>query len=671
MNRDRSRSRLIVAFVLVVFGLCLIAAVSGSSNNQVRAVESRDSVTMSRTEALPVAHRKVPLLRAVPSIAGNVHDAHGTGIPGASVCAACVYPECGLPGPPWTSCGVADERGEYALYHLAANRYRMSASANGYRPALAPVGFEPGSAVELGADAELNVDFLVGRDSIAITGVVVDVTGGPIAGASVVAMRDAPIARASTDELGQFAVSVAEGPLLLHVTADGYAWAYVQAHAPAAGTQVVLQPASSISGIVQSGVDGTPIDGLEVRATKILATTLTSGDGSTQSRPGGAFVLGGLSSGSYEITASGSGWSGRHETRVAIGVGAARAGIVVQVYPASFVSGRVVTAGTDEPCRSGMVMLSDAGSAKPRQVLGVIRANGNVSLDPVPAGDYHATVSCEGHVPAEPYSVLHVSDQPVRDIVWRVRRGGIIRGKVVDRAGKPVMGRRVVLAMDDSDAEISVPDSSTDESGNFRLVDLPSHRMRVAVAGELQSGVSVDLASRETVDVTLVVAQQGSIRVDVSARRPADLAVYAFNANQEWIGKDLAGHFRVEGLPPGKYDVVVTDNRNRPVRERVAVEGGRVSELRVRLPDATGEMRGRVLDGEGEPVRDAWIRLVPSGGEPHPRSETVVLLDLDGRFAVPNLRLDDRYDVEVLTSREGEAVSRITTGIDREVLMRL
>ena len=669
---DKSvRNRVLICAVAVGTGLALSLFISPELATE-RMIATDDIHLDAHRAARALKPLVSPLeLHAVPSIAGAVRDDRGLPKRDATVCAACNYPACGRPGPPSLSCTSTDGNGNYALYGLVENRYQMSASAPGYRPSHQPTNAGGDFLVLFDGDPKRDVDFTISPGASAVSGIVMDAIGGPIAGAAVTAIRDLPIARTSTDDLGRFTLWVDDGPLQLHVAAEGYGWAYEEASAPAPSARIVLQPASAISGVVHSGLDGSPLGALEVRATKFMPMTLIAGDGSASSGADGAFDIRSLSPGSYDVTASGPGWFGRSEKRVVLGLGDVSTGILVTAFPASSVTGHVVTSEQRGTCPSGTVLLSGVsparGSDRPHGVLGAIGANGEVVFESVPSGDYQVTVDCEGHLPAEEYALLHVPDHPVHGVVWRVRRSGVIEGKVVDTSSTPVASRRIIATDADSDEVLPIPGATTDASGNFRLGGLPPRRLRVAAAGAPESGALVDFTTGQSaISIKLVVALSGRVRVDISARQTDDLAVYAFGGGGQWSGRSVAGHFELDGLPEGSYEVVVTDGRNRPVREQVTVRAARESKVAIRLPESVGVLRGRVLDSDGEPVRDAWVRIAPNGVAAYPRSETIVIVDTRGQFVVPDLQQGERYDVEVLHDRDGDSIARTTavTGTD-------
>ena len=82
------------------------------------------------------------------------------------------------------------------------------------------------------------------------------------------------------------------------------------------------------------------------------------------------------------------------------------------------------------------------------------------------------------------------------------------------------------------------------------------------------------------------------------------------------VVSEADGSFEVEGLLPGSYEVSASswgDEFRPPPLEPLRVEleaGADRNDLRIELPE-TGGLRGRIVDGRGEPVSGVAIRAEP------------------------------------------------------------
>jgi hypothetical protein len=104
------------------------------------------------------------------------------------------------------------------------------------------------------------------------------------------------------------------------------------------------------------------------------------------------------------------------------------------------------------------------------------------------------------------------------------------------------------------------------------------------------------------------------------------------------------GSFSFDFLPPGAYTVRTQDST---ASAQVDVAGGAVAHVALTLP-ATEELRGVVLDLDGQPVSDATVLLRRAGslGANTVRQRRT---DLDGRFSFGEL-LSARYGIGVESS---------------------
>jgi protocatechuate 3,4-dioxygenase beta subunit len=178
--------------------------------------------------------------------------------------------------------------------------------------------------------------------------------------------------------------------------------------------------------------------------------------------------------------------------------------------------------------------------------------------------------------------------------------------------------------------------------------------------------------------VTLLPAANGSVtgRVTDSAGRPlGGVTVAATPRDAEVAGggsarTDAAGHYRIAGLPAGRYDICADPSidpgladdaapgtaRPGPLAGALtcrfgaaAVRAGRSATVDVRLRRA-GAAAGRLRVASGAPVAGAYVTVTASGGATGGSAVT----DTGGRFEVPDLpagRYTVCYDASAATVR--------------------
>ena len=92
---------------------------------------------------------------------------------------------------------------------------------------------------------------------------------------------------------------------------------------------------------------------------------------------------------------------------------------------------------------------------------------------------------------------------------------------------------------------------------------------------------------------------------------------------------DDAGHFTLK-LLPGPYTLTASysDTGDSGPAQPVTVEAGKISRVRLTVPDSVTETSGVVLNSRGEPAVGASVSFV--GGELYASTET----DVQGRFSL-------------------------------------
>ena len=125
---------------------------------------------------------------------------------------------------------------------------------------------------------------------------------------------------------------------------------------------------------------------------------------------------------------------------------------------------------------------------------------------------------------------------------------------------------------------------------------------------------------------------------------------------------DSQGRFTLEGLPPGRFVVEAKrdgEGTERTAAKPVELRGSEKAEVPLRF-EAGRTLSGLVVDGNGEPVADAYVRVeVPFSAFPKWRRHILscqtgrdpgTQTGPDGRFTLKHL-IEDKY--EVLAFKEG------------------
>lgn len=188
-----------------------------------RACDRSDRSAPAGVGAKPVSVKRVdPKKLARGSIAGTVVDEAKAPIAGAFVCAVgtsdAIDPVL-LRDP---SCVTSDAGGGFRIESLVPARYGLQAAAKSHRP-----GHVDHLDIALGV-SKTDVVVMLRGGGVELSGVVADLTGGPIANARVLVGG----AFGETAADGTFSLWVASGDVSIEVSADGYASASENTRAP-------------------------------------------------------------------------------------------------------------------------------------------------------------------------------------------------------------------------------------------------------------------------------------------------------------------------------------------------------------------------------------------------------------------------------------------------------
>ena len=371
-------------------------------------------------------HTRLP---TIASIAGTVTTDTGAPIPHARVCAR-----------PWSDavptsvlvhpyCAIADERGAYVIAELFAAEYQVAAMSPRY------------PAVELeifmlrDSEQRTGVDIVLKSGGVEVTGTVLDQSGGPIAhawvsGYSLDTKWSTPVV--DTDDHGAFELWMWPGSIEVGANADGYA--YAQEHGLAPGHFALeLTRSSSIAGVVIDGHTHLPVAGAKVHAEFTLFDVTDDQ---------GRFLIDGIEPGRYPLTVTAPHGYGRSDGSVLAGLAQHVDGVTISLYPAARIEGSVVIDdAVRTPCAKPDVALRLDGP----EIDATNDPAGAVHFDAVPPGTYPVDVRCHGFIAVDDSIKLVVSDRDIVGQLWRVQRGGTIRGHVRDASGAPVSGATVFV----------------------------------------------------------------------------------------------------------------------------------------------------------------------------------------------------------------------------------
>jgi protocatechuate 3,4-dioxygenase beta subunit len=641
-----------------------------------------------------------PQKAARGSIAGTVRGDDKKPIAGARVCIdgwSRELPEELLHDP---ICLATDAQGAYRAPNLYAASYVVNAGAKTYRAAtFHPDGDRHKSTLRLAAgENKTGVDIVLGKGGVEVTGTISDISGGPIAHAHVSASTGMWGGGESTpmiesDDHGVYSLWTAPGPIRVHASADGYASGSEMSKAP--GTvDILLTPESGLSGTVVDGTTGAPIEGAEVS----VEATQWSWDGNESDKTDaqGKFKVHRLPPGRYVTTARNDHGYGRTEGSTLVGLGQQVEGVVVKLFPASRIIGKVMIEGSPQKlCVEGNVSFRD--EVHDRWVSAVTEPDGTLHADGVLPGTYSAQVYCEGFRAKDHYEpVVIVAGKDLVDQTWIVEAGSTVRGKVLTKSGAPIEGAQISAQTTGGDARAKMDWSSdrSKEDGSYELTALKvsAYKLEVQTTKGVvpREGYKVDVTAGATIQKDLILDDGGSIKgtvVDEQGKPVEDVTIdarplsdrYYWSPDKNKSASD--GSFSIDSVRAGEYRVTANRGWFAELRkpgstddttqgEKVTVEIGKVATVKLVVETQSGTIKGTVTDANGAPVSDAFIssaRESDAAGATDSSAhgtrgfgwgdeDKPVLAGVDGSFTVTKLS-PGKYTLRAYRKGGGEAIA--------------
>lgn len=566
------------------------------------------------------------------------------------------------PGAPALSAGAHDSESQLD------STMHAPASSNSTRVE-APV---PDSTVDGGAPAALDRE-------LALSGIVVDPAGKPIAGAEIRVRRNPldeisvldlahsgnsyAVAEARTDASGEFSLPVPQGRTLELLAASAGFAEFSLAHCHAGEyVTIALQPAAVVHGRVTRATDGTFVAEARVqispRDSSALPNVGATRSGTTNAR--GEYRLEGVAVGRYSMRVSPLSESiALSETFEISGGQELRKDFVVE--PGHTLRGRVTEAKTGVPIVGARV---GEGWTASRSV--TTDANGDYVFEGFSTqGYYEIDVTARGYgrkgvtvrEPDGPFPErLDVELEPARALA----------GRVLDTSGAPIEGAYVaavaydINGVDGHDWESALTSADgrfeistlapgqhhtlwirREDYGSFlrqlpaREIDTPRLDVGdvVMLRGSSVFGTVVDDASQPVPGMTVELDGNGS---EFNAWEPQTFG----HAARLYLGQratrcDDLGRFSFSDLSPGTYELVAlrVDSHD---RTSVTVQVGKEETVRdTVLVVARGlSISGRVRDSSGEAI-SAYVSVDPE--DPELATNGDVHDEADGSFRVAGL----------------------------------
>lgn len=607
-------------------------------------------VATARSDRSPREGLTVSLAPAA-AVAGLVVDEAGRPVPGAEIEA---FPtEAPLPEGEVSGWSRTDSLGRFRLDGLRPKeRLTARVLASGFAllespmPPLAP---EPATPVRLALQR--------GRT---VVGTIVDAAGSPIQGAEVLAYPLDPAAqpesllrakaremRGATGRDGTFslpAVGAGQIDLALRAAGAGPKWLrgvdVPPGQTPLDLGRIVLGPESPLRGSVIDEA-GSPVSGAKVTAVPLVSLPrpgdFAASPPATLTDEAGQFALRGLEEG-VKVLLRGE-QAGFLPATLEVALAVDPAPVLLTLKPAAALRGSVVDEEAKPVEGARVVLVTQAARGDRPLATSASDRTGAFTFAAVPPGSHRLAVQAAGYLAwSQPLTVD--SGSPPEPVEVRLKRGAVLSGRVLSERGQPVEGAEVSLSSEGEPAVgLTAPQTISDAEGSYRLEGLPAGPQRVQVVHPdyLLERRQVQLEETETTrDFTLRSGAALAGRVVDDRNEPVAGAMVSVVAEENPVGidprwTDAEGRFRVTGLAPARYSVLVELAGYSPA-ERTGVEvGGRASDLLIRLD------RGATLFGQIHGLRAEERSRLQVWATGPARAQVPGTVDGEGRYRIPNL----------------------------------
>ncbi|MFO0659072.1 MAG: carboxypeptidase regulatory-like domain-containing protein [Polyangiaceae bacterium] len=487
---------------------------------------------------------------------------------------------------------------------------------------------------------------------------------------------------------GDFALWVDPGLTRVEVSATGYAPGHASGRAPEQFFSVHLVPGATLIGRAVIAGTETPVEGATIEAIQVEGGNTRA---STHSDTEGRFKVEGLLPGRYRIEATSEGREGYSRSSVTLSLGETSQEVLVELDPAYVVRGRVVDKKSGEGCTGGTVIITDEKQNEFSEAN--IGADGWARMASVIPGHYKVDVRCKGYRASRKFPDIVISNQDAPEQLWQVEKGASIRVSLVV-GGKP--SRQAFISahrergegeprgrVREGEGQTAVTDHP-ESDGSFLLSGLSAGKYRVTarIDGDHHEMREVELAGENEEKLTIDVPSRSSIEglVEDADHRPVGSVMVRLQGPHFAQTQTLEdGTFRFGGLEKGSYTVSAIDGgftlneagdgpKNMDsASARVSVGESESTKVKLRVSRHDGTIEGRVVDGSGHPVTDAFISVAPSAGGAIPTrffdpSHPPSMTDTEGKFRVERLAQGE-YNVRAYRNGGGEAqVEKIKTG---------
>jgi hypothetical protein len=566
--------------------------------------------------------------------------------------------------------GRTDAAGKFRLALKGAGAHRLRVEATGWA-AVTLKEVRPGTALAITLKKGAAIEGTVrdGTTSAPLAGVVVDAVDAN----SVYTFwePEAGRVRATTDDRGRFRIEgLASGLHEVVARLRGFSRAARSSVPVGSRVDLYLFPGATLTGVVRDG-QGEPVPGALVRAEGEIRGFGGGGSALVAAGRDGRFELTGLSGGPYRVVARHPDFSPAWLPGVMVERGA-EAQVDVVLHRGAAVSGRLL-AGEDRPVPGRVGVQETDDRPVPQGLDDSLRteagADGRFRLV-LPPGSHTLAVVAPGYAPRSVDTDVGTAGAPIDLGDIAVEPGLVIRGRVRDKAGLPIVESQVWGAMPRMmGGGGSGPSEARGEAdGTFLLGGLTAGLYRVSVRArgyaeqvkQVEAGTSTEFVLDRAGSISGLVVDDAGAPVEsfrILARPLREMGPTSPSPKMD-NSSGTDGRFLLEDVPEGTWVVEASapDRANGVASDVRVAAGSSVDVGRIRLT-AGGVVRGLVLDTGGAAVPGATVTIQASGREFWGRGGGESVSDPAGAFEIRGVAPGT---VEVIAEHRSYATGRAT-----------
>lgn len=531
---------------------------------------------------------------------------------------------------------VTGNDGAFVLKGLEAGQYTLGIAGEGFARKTVP-------SLEVKAAGENiwpPVTLVAGAP---IAGLVRDSAGGPISGAQIFAIDVGSGGRpqnGTSDADGKFRLEgfTAERPILINVTAQGYAALQKNVTPPASDIALVLKTAGTVRGRVEDADTKKPVTDFTIsrggpRGGGGGFQMMLGRGGSEQSfqSEDGTFELTEVPPGKWTVRGSAAGYRAAEASGVEVGEGETKEGVVLSMKRGGGLAGRVIdprgtavanASVTWHPAESeggamgaAMARLGGGGAGGST----TSDADGRFQFDGLP--DSHVTVTASHPDFLDASRDIDPSKETALDLT--LGTGASISGTVVGTDGRSGVPGAFVQLTEEGSAGGGFggggESTRTDGAGSFVFEHLTAGRFKVIASGNTGKSTAKDVVVGDNQPLTGVLVQMATgtlLRGTVSglpSGQQGGVRIMASETNyNDSTVTDDSGGYSLHDVPPGAIRLQAT----------TSFLSGRTTARTVEVPDGGGDVQadivfqgasrlaGRVTRGD-HPVSGLFVNALP------------------------------------------------------------